>query len=433
MPCYQVHRRTASWQIVALIYTGLMLASGQLYGTIPATVAIAAQLPDSIGGVFTMREGITSVTIQAKIIHNIVLVPVRINGSFALDFILDTGVSSTLLTEPAFASMLGLRYSGKVGLRGLGGGEPIKADIAQNVHLSLPDITAPRLNLVVLPPNVLSFSEMFGQPVYGIIGYDLFKSMVVEIDYISQKVHLYRPDVYRVRKKSVAVPLHIEKGKAHIAAQLADITGKHYAVNLLIDTGASQAISLFGTDIPLPPRHIETYIGKGLNGDVLGRLGKIGGLTIEAFELPTMAACYPDSAALSLRTSSVPWQGSIGGELLRRFKVVFDYPRQRLYLQKGRDYNKPYEYHLSGIEIQTLGVGNFDRFVVSHVQGSSTAEQSGIKVGDELLSINGTTLKMLTIEEVFGLLNRKTGATLRLKIRRDNDLFRFSWQLIDPL
>lgn len=119
-------------------------------------------------------------------------------------------------------------------------------------------------------------------------------------------------------------------------------------------------------------------------------------------------------------------EGSIGGELLRRFKVVFDYPRQRLYLQKGRDYNKPYEYHLSGIEIQTLGVGNFDRFVVSHVQGSSTAEQSGIKVGDELLSINGTALKMLTIEEVFGLLNRKVGATLRLKIRRDNDFYSVS-------
>lgn len=34
--------------------------------------------------------------------------------------------------------MLGLRYSGKVGLRGLGGGEPIKADIAQNVHLPRP-------------------------------------------------------------------------------------------------------------------------------------------------------------------------------------------------------------------------------------------------------------------------------------------------------
>lgn len=115
----------------------------------------------------------------------------------------------------------------------------------------------------------------------------------VEIDYISQKVHLYRPDVYCVRKKSVAVPLHIEKGKAHIAAQLADITENIMPLICLSIQGRAKLFR-FLVRIYLPlPRHIETYIGKGLNGDVLGRLGKIGGLTIEAFELPTMAACYP--------------------------------------------------------------------------------------------------------------------------------------------
>lgn len=382
---------------------------------------------------FVMQKGVQSVTIPVKIAHNLVLVPLRINHSLPIDFILDTGVNSTLLTEPALGAMLGLQYAGKVGLRGLGGGTPIEADVARKVHFSLPNIEGQNMNLVVLPPDVLSFSEMFGQPVYGIIGYDLFKAFAIEINYNEQYIRLHRSETYQPAKKATAIPLFINKGKVHITTQITDNNGKLYPANLLIDTGASQAVSLFGSEIPLPYRTINTYIGKGLNGDVMGQLGRVASVQIDKFVLTMPIVCYPDSMAMSLQASTVPWQGSIGGELMRRFNLVFDYTRQKLYLKKSRNYTTAFSYNLSGLEVLTMGAGMFDRFVISHIRIGSAAEAAGIMAGDELIAINGTLLQPHSISEVYGMLNRRAGTTLRLKIRRGTNILRYKWVLLNEL
>ncbi len=53
---------------------------------------------------------------------NLIIVPVRINNSDTLHFILDTGVSSVIITDPAAVRRQPLRFTRKVKLSGAGEG-----------------------------------------------------------------------------------------------------------------------------------------------------------------------------------------------------------------------------------------------------------------------------------------------------------------------
>ncbi|MEG0762174.1 MAG: peptide-binding protein, partial [Chryseobacterium sp.] len=49
-------------------------------------------------------------------------------------------------------------------------------------------------------------------------------------------------------------------------------------------------------------------------------------------------------------------KGSLGGEILRRFTVVFDYPNQKLYLKKNGNYNDSFNFNMSGLDFKQDGL-----------------------------------------------------------------------------
>ena len=120
-----------------------------------------------------------------------------------MDFVLDTGVKTTLLTEPLILPVLGIDANAlrPVKVRGLGEGDIINAKLATNLQFEMAGIKGRGVNLIVLPSGVVSFSEIVGQPIFGIIGYDLLKHFVVEINYKQKYVRFIRPDVFDKQKK----------------------------------------------------------------------------------------------------------------------------------------------------------------------------------------------------------------------------------------
>ena len=95
--------------------------------------------PLEIAG-FRLNNNAKSVRIPIEIQHNVILIPVRINNSFEMRFILDTGVKTSILTEPVMAHFLALDSMAKIKVKGLGDGDPIEADLARNVRMTLPGI-----------------------------------------------------------------------------------------------------------------------------------------------------------------------------------------------------------------------------------------------------------------------------------------------------
>ena len=57
----------------------------------------------------------------------------------------------------------------------------------------------------------------------------------------------------------------------------------------------------------------------------------------------------------------------------------------------------------------------YDRFVISYVRPDSPADQAGILVGDQIISINGIDVEGSKIDQLYGTLLKRRGRILTLK------------------
>src|SRR5207237_892827 len=80
--------------------------------------------------------------------------------------------------------------------------------------------------------------------------------------------------------------------------------------------------------------------------------------------------------------------GIIGGEILRRFTVIFDYPRKQLILEPNARFAEPYDFDMSGLMVTAHG-DDLKTFRVHHVISPSPAYDSGLRVGDVITAIDG--------------------------------------------
>ncbi|MEM6764398.1 MAG: aspartyl protease family protein [Bacteroidota bacterium] len=388
-------------------------------------------LPQQSLAGFILEGNARMVRIPVEIQNNIILLPVSINGSFEMNFILDTGVRTTILTEPMVASFLALDSVRKVIIRGLGEGEAVEAALARNVNLRLPGVLGKGMPLVVLPPDLISYSGMFGKPVYGIIGHAIFNQFVVKINYKQKYIELHNPFKYKPKKRSTAIPIKLKKGKPYIEATFRDQYGTKLTTDWLIDTGASQALSLFDQDLQAPSPSLNTFLGKGLSGNVFGKLGRIESYEIADFRFDRVIAGYPDLSSLgSLNIDS--WYGNMGAEIISRFVITFDYFRGKIYLRKGQHFKKDFTYNMSGLEIIAKG-SDYHDFFISYVRPGSPADGAGIKVGDQITSINTTYSRDLGLNDIYGILAGKPGSKLVMRVSRNGQSMKKKFKLISEL
>ncbi|MEZ4888318.1 MAG: aspartyl protease family protein [Chitinophagales bacterium] len=418
-----------------IIYTIFCYSIGILLASY--TTVNNAQTPTSktdadqhIGFRFTEKG--RSVKIPIKTYHNLILIPIRINHSAEMNFILDTGVKTTIFTEPALAQFLSLGKTRKINIIGLGEGNAIEASVASNLDISLPGgIEGKGMSMVVLPENTISFSSMFGQPVYGIIGYEMFKQFVIEIDYYNSYIRLHKPNKYSTPKGSTVIPIQIELTKPYIETMVVAENGTE-KTRLLIDTGASQAVSLWHGDVQMPVKTIDAYLGQGLSGNIFGRLGRIKGFKIGEFYFEDVVAAYPEAESLKMVSNPGAWQGNLGAAILKRFSVTFDYGNSRIILRKNADFKKPFTYNISGIELVAQGP-NYKEYVINHVREGSPAKEAGVAVGDILLSVNNFNTLDSNIGEIYGRINRKAGKKVCLKILRGGETSKICMKIKEQL
>jgi hypothetical protein len=378
-----------------------------------------------------------SVSFEFQFINNLIIVPVIINDSDTLHFILDTGINSSIMTELSIGDSLSLNYLRQIKLRGLGKGNPIDALHSTGNNFLISGIIGYNQDLYILLQNVFNLSSLLGTRVHGLLGYNIFKNFIVEINFSKKVITFHNPEYYdpRIRRRTVSIPLVIERTKPYIQGQITRSDGKIYPVKLLVDMGASHALwidpeSIDGFDIPA--RNIETFLGTGLSGEIDGKIGRLEALQIGSYTFEKVITAFPDSSSFAGALGLDDRNGSLGSEILRRFQVVMDYPNQRMLLTPNKFYSDPFNMNMTGIEVESIYPG-LPIFQVSYVRKNSPGYRAGIRKGDEILSLNNSNISTYNINDIYELFESRPGRKIKMVVRRNGLRLRTIFYLEDRI
>lgn len=380
---------------------------------------------------FTMPEGKRSVEIPFEEYSNLIVITIVVNGFLPLKFVLDTGAESVILTQKIYGDLLRLSYVRDITVRGAGIVDSLQAYVATNVSMSLGgEIKGEGLNILVLKEDYIRLSETLGEEVNGIIGYDIFSRFVVEINYDDNMITLYRPEDYKPKRYVRGIPITIVNTKPYVDALVVQ-NEKVDSVRLMVDSGASHAILLDVDNtehIELPANLLYTRVGQGLGGEIPGFLGRLSAFSLDNYYFKNILASIPADGAYASAIKRGSRHGTMGGDVLCRFAVTFDYHDQMLYLQKGKEYGDPFEFDMSGMSIAAVGE-QLDSIVIDRVLHGTPAFYAGLKVGDKILSINKMSLDNTKFSEIVALLKKKDKLKIRMTILRDGKRIRKVFRL----
>lgn len=414
---------------------------------------------------FALPESKDFEKIKFRLINNVIVIPMEVNGS-KLSFIIDSGVTNPILFNLSDQDSIQINSVSEVTIKGLGDGEPIKALRSLNNSFKMGKIKNPNQKLYVVLDKELNPSTSLGIPIHGIIGYDLFKNFIVDINYRTKNIKFYKPDIYSYKenKKSETLPLLVINKKAYVDAKVISENKKDIPLKLLVDTGSSDAIWLFENEnLAIPDKNYDDFLGRGLGGDVYGKRAMMNTIQIGSFLINEAKTAFPEMDSFVGITDLGNRNGSVGGEVLKRFNIVFDYPNRKVTLQKNKNFNTPFQYNMSGIDLQHNGVryiaerianvnglvkeneksfGDVQilfenetrlslvpEIIVSGIRADSPADAAGLREGDVILAVNGKSVHKYKLQEVLHMLNEREGKKVKLRIERYNSDLLFTFVL----
>jgi hypothetical protein len=408
--------------------------------------------------------------IRFKLIDNLIIIPVEING-VELSFLVDSGVSKPILFNITNTDSLQINHVETIYLRGLGGGEPIEAIKSQRNIFKIGNAINISQDIYVVFDDLINFTPRLGVPVHGIIGFDLFKDFIVEINYNSKYLRLHRPNTYKYKtcKKCETFNLSFYNNKPYINGEVT-FESEKLPVKLLIDTGSSDALWLFENDELGLNTSYENYfhdfLGKGLSGNVYGKRSRVKSFNLKSFILNDVNIAFPDSTSISYARKHEERNGSISGELLKRFNLIMDYKNAKLTLKKNSNFKDSFYYNMSGLVLEQhgfrvvkeksakKGVDNYGRsvednavinlveyyhfnlkpaFKIAEIRKGSPSDRAGLMLNDLIISVNNKETHTLSLQEINHFFREDSGKLLRLKIERNDVSMNFQFRLEDPL
>ena len=355
---------------------------------------------------FVIAGGKTSTTVPFELLNNHIYLDVVLNGKGPFRLLCDTGGQNVV--TPALAKELGLKSEGV--LQGRGVGEKSE-DVGMTKVETLRIGEATLSNQVFAVFDFSTLGGVEGLPIPGLVGYEVFKRFVVSIDYEHRRLTLTQPASFNYTGTGTAVPFKFNGQIPQVEGEIDGLPGMFD-----IDTGSRASLSIltpFAEKHDLRARYkpkVEAITGWGVGGPSRGlmtraRVLKLGGVTI-GNPLTELSLQKKGSFA-------DPYvAGNIGGGVLKRFNLIFDYPRQRLIFERNANDAKPDNYDRAGLWLNLVN----GKFAVMSVVAGGPAAQAGIKDGDFLLAVNGRTPPELSLPEAREIFKSKPGTRVRVQV-----------------
>ncbi len=407
-------------------------------------------------------------SVSFKLINNLIVIPVIVNEK-KLSFILDTGVSKTILFNIDESEVAGFKNVQKSKIHGLGKGNSVQALKTKGNVITLKNIINNNEEIYIILKRYFDFSAKMGTEIHGILGYNLLKDFVVKINYVNSKIYFYKNSKYILKKckQCEILPIEIYKKKPYldISIQLDTVGKKMQKAKMLIDSGGTESLWIFENpkqNIKTPIKHYNDILGEGFSGIVYGNRSRIPNTKIGTVTIKQPTVSFLDSLTTENARKFKQRNGSIGAEVLKRFTVWLNYSKKQIMLKKNKFFKDEFHYNMSGIDVIYNGdvyvkekqkevlIDAFGRDVATEKAGSSTekyvlklkpsykirtvikdspAYNAGLKKDDIILRLNNTEFQFLKLSDFYYAFQEKDNKKVKLTIKRNGKILNFEFRL----
>lgn len=257
----------------------------------------------------------------------------RINGSDPMWCNVDSGGGDRLYLDRDRAAKMGIQPT-SIG-RSAG---PSDAKMTQD---SRSQVTVEISGVKLVNQTVLLQSRPYDD-FSCVIGQTIFRQYIVEVDYEVPAIRLHNLEEFRYNGPGKVIPFILEGGSPFVTATLTTPNGKSFEARIAVDTGGGFPLVLLS----------KTYIDKndlmnqGLSPTPDPRFGSSGqqarvvSAAAEKFSVGPFDISHPTVHLWQVQGfggAGGP-DGLLCGDFLRRFKLIFDYQKQRIILEPNAHY-----------------------------------------------------------------------------------------------
>ncbi len=258
----------------------------------------------------------------------LVLIPLTIEGSPPLDFVLDSGATHSALTDPYLAGALGLEIEEAGIARGLGSGAK-RVLITEETSLVADGVELERVALVIHDIGE-RLSELAGREIHGLLGAELFERYVVEIDPARRVVVFHDPALPPAIGEGLVLPLSVEDKRPVVEAVVTvEPGGREIPVRLMVDTGSSRNLTLIERSRRRlkAPKVTASSASVGVIGPTEVTVAPVAMLQLGRVLSRNVTTTWVGSYQVPALRNIPDLNGILGNGLVSQLRTIFDYRR----------------------------------------------------------------------------------------------------------
>ena len=356
--------------------------------------------------------GAASVTVPFRLLNNHIYVSAMVNGKGPYTYIVDTG--GHCLISPELVAELGLKIVGATAMSGAG----TKTTAGGFTHVDEIALGAVRMRDQLGFAAPIYAPAVEGIRVDGMVGFEMFRRFAVQIDYGQDLLIITDPTRFDPAGTGTAIPFVFYDHLPMVRGSLADLPARFD-----IDTGSRSEVDITGPFVAANDlrarfsKGVSAVTGWGMGGPSRSYVVRLPSLTLGGVQVSSPVAGLSEDKGGSINDPN--YEGNIGGGLLKRFVVTFDYAHQMMYLRP--------------IAPPPIDAGRFDRsglwinsgpdgYVVTDVAANGPAERAGIQVGDTITQLDGAPSRFDGLSDARILLrSRPAGTQIELEVKHGNE------------
>jgi len=258
----------------------------------------------------------------------LILLPVRVNDRGPFDFILDTGAGTSLLSAD-LAKELGVKILGSK--EGQSAGGRVSVSLAKVDSLTVGETKLRDVDMGIV--DLGHIAKVVGARIDGDLGYNFLKHFRVTIDYRDSEIRLDDPK----RVEGLAgggqteVPIRLAAPAKPLILVDVYLNGGG-PFQFAIDTGTST--TAMTPQLARQLKVLASPVGPGTTGGapVDFSAGSLQSFQLGGAKIDNMAVIVADFFEMLSAAVGAKLDGIVGYNFLRNYKVVIDYPGERLTL-----------------------------------------------------------------------------------------------------